>query len=62
MTSNLRPDWTRLHPDLSARQRVIATSLIVFGTLVSILSLIVIFALADLGRPSFLPWIAWLLG
>lgn len=61
MTNHLRPDWTRLHPNLSKRQRITAVSLIVFGALVSILCFIIIFALADLGRPSFLPWIAWFL-
>lgn len=56
---NTLPDWARLHPDLNKRQRFTAITLLVIGTLVTILSLIVIFALADLGRPSFLPWIIW---
>lgn len=58
---NILPDWARLHPDLNKRQRITAVALIVFGILASILCLIVIFALADLGRPSLLPWIAWFL-
>lgn len=58
---NLLPHWARLRPDLTKGQRIIAITLIAFGTLMTVACFIVIFALADLGRPSFLPWIAWFL-
>lgn len=57
----MRPNWTRLHPGLNKGQRAIAISAIIFGTLVSLACFILIFALADLGRPSLLPWIVWFL-
>lgn len=57
---NPLPTWARLHPDLSTPQRITAITLIVIGALMSILCITTIFTLADLGRPSFLPWIAWL--
>lgn len=59
MNSLLRP--FRLRADLTPRQRVTAITLITFAVIVTTLSLVVIFALADLGRPSFLPWIIWFL-
>ena len=59
--STLNTLGLRLRKDLTTHQRITAISLIVFGILASILCVVVIFALADLGRPSFLPWVALLL-
>lgn len=53
--------WARLRPNLTERQRFTAVAMIAFGALATLTCLVVIFALSDLGRPSILPWIAWLL-
>lgn len=54
------PALLRLRDDLTLRQVRIAVAIIIPGSLVAVASLITIFLLADLGRPSFLPWFALL--
>lgn len=55
------PRAFRLREDLTSVQRVIAVTLIMFGAASLALNVITIFILADLGRPSLIPWIALLL-
>ena len=55
------PRWARLRSDLSKGQRIIAISAIIFSALVSVLCIVTIFALADLGHPALLHWIVWFL-
>lgn len=51
----------RLRKTLTTRQRITAYALLAFSGITGIVCVTVIFALADLGTPSLLPWIVWLL-